>query len=116
MQDSKQDNSNQITISVQDAENVNRLLSHFNLTRTKEYDVAFENYKNNPENPMFAKTMIYETAKALREAKGKSELLDNVYADILSSCEKISYDMQFDMDLEDIVGVDVATPDQASDS
>jgi hypothetical protein len=109
--EAKQDTTNQIAVTIQDVETINRLLAHFNLPRSKEYNDAYENYKSNPEDQGFTKTMILETAKTMREAKGKNEMLDNIFADIFVSCDKISYDMQFDLDLEDIVGVDPTNPD-----
>lgn len=102
-----------LTVSVQDIDNIEKFLDHFKFTRSKEFIAAVEAFKKDG-NRKHALEAIHEVAKTMKAAKGQNELIDDLFVDIFPACDSISYNMQFDKDLEDIIGVDPATKtDQA---
>lgn len=104
-------NEADLTVGLQDLDNIEKFIDHFKFTRSKEYIAAAEAFRKDPSNHQHAREAIYQVAKTMAACKGQNELVDEVFADVLPACLNISYSMQFDKDLEEIIGVDPTQPD-----
>lgn len=107
------DDRSALTVAVQDIDAIEKMMTHFNFPRNKEYIQAVEIFRKDPTNIPAMKELIYEVAKSMGSCKGKNELVDEVFAEILPACNKISYELAFDKDLEEVIGKDVSNPEKA---
>ncbi len=99
-------NEADLTVNVQDIDNIEKFMDHFKFARTKEYVAAIEAFRKSPGDLTLSREAIYQLAKNVAACKGQNELVDEIFADVLPACLNISYNMQFDKDLEEIIGVD----------
>ncbi len=118
MSETKKTEEATLQVNTQDVESIEKFMDHFKFTRSKEYIAAIEKFKASTNNSVAQREAIYEIAKAFAALKGQNELVDDIFADVFPVCGNVSYHLQFEKDLEDIIGVDPAAPktDPVSDS
>src|ERR1700677_1101016 len=95
----------EVYVTQDDIDAIERFFTHFKFTISKEFSdarAAFLANKTLDTQRMYR----FQLAKEIGRIKGQNELVDDLFKNVMDTSDKLSYDMQFDQDLEAIVGVD----------
>jgi uncharacterized protein (DUF1786 family) len=95
----------EIYISTDDVAAIERFFKHFKINTSSEYNSALVAFTTTPDLET-QKNYRFQLAKEIKAMKGQNALIDDLFKNVIDTSEQISYDYQFDKDLEDIVGVD----------
>ena len=102
----------EVYVTQDDVDAIERFFTHFKFTTSKEYnDARLAFFANKTLDTQ--RNYRFQVAKEVIRIKGQNELVDDLFKNVMDTSDKLSYDMQFDKDLEEIVGVDT-TQDQVS--
>jgi hypothetical protein len=100
----------EIYISQDDIDAIERFFTHFKFTVSQEFFDARTAFLTNKTLDT-QRQYRFQLAKEIVRIKGQNNLVDDLFKNVMETSDKLRYDMQFDKDLEDIVGVE-AKPDQ----
>jgi hypothetical protein len=98
----------EVYVTQDDIDAIERFFTHFKFTTSKELNDARAAYlldKNVDNQRMYR----FQLAKEIGRCKGQNELIDDLFKNVMETSDKLSYDMEFDNDLEEIIGVDATT-------
>lgn len=95
----------QLKIEVKDLEVVTRFFNHFNIDMPDHLTEALEGFKNDPSIKT-QDALTLALTKSLSERKEQINELDDLFKPVVEACEEVSYNLQFDKDFEDTVGID----------
>lgn len=101
-----------IYVAQEDIDAITRFFKHFKFVTSKEFDSAVEAFQANPTLET-QKNLRFNIAKECLRTKGQNELIDDLFKNVVTTSDKISYDIQFEKDLEEVIGVD-SKQDQVS--
>ena len=93
-----------VYVSEEDMEAIERFFTHFKLTTSKELNDARADYIQD-KNVNTQRMYRFQLAKEIGRCRGQNELLDDLFKNVMDTSDKLSYDMEFDNDLEEIIGV-----------
>jgi hypothetical protein len=94
------------TFGLEEVKKIEKFLDFFKFEKTEAFIKALEDFTSNPDSEMFRKNIAYQCSVAMMSTRGKNELVDLAFKDLFPGCEKMRFELEFDKDLEDIIGVD----------
>ena len=112
-----QEKKPEMILETKDVEVITRFFDHFKIeipTYLKEANEAFTNQPNLDTET----TLKLALTKAVVEKKEEIENLDELFVPVVKACGEMAYNLQFDKDLEDVIGQDeeaIAQDPQASE-
>lgn len=104
------DAKNTIYVAQEDIDAITRFFKHFKFDTSIEFKDAVTAFETN-KTLETQKNLRFNIAKECLRMKGQNELIDDLFKNVVNTSDKLSYDIQFEKDLEEVIGV---TPDQAS--
>lgn len=90
----------------EDLDAITRFFKHFKFATSKEFNDAITAFQTTPSIET-QKIVRLNIARECIRMKGQNELIDDMFKNVVVSSDKLSYDIQFEKDLEEIVGVDL---------
>lgn len=109
-EENKEETKNPIYVAQEDIDAITRFFKHFKFETSIEFKDAVKAFEEN-KTLETQKNLRFNIAKECIRMKGVSELVDDLFKNVVTTSDKFRYDVQFEKDLEDIIGV---TPDQVS--
>jgi len=97
--------SNDIHVSKEDVDAIDKFFKHFKFPTSKEFNDAKLRFNVQPTLES-QREFRFQLTKEISRLKGQNEMIDDLFKNVMETSDKISYDMQFDKDLEEIIGVD----------
>lgn len=107
-----------VVLDAQDMDVIERFFTHFEIEIPDHLKTAVANFKQDQsiKNQDALKLALTKTVKE----KQKDVLqIDEIFEPVIKACEEVAYNMQFDKDLEDVIGQedsDNTTQNQTSQS
>jgi len=93
----------EIFIADTDIQHIEKFFDHFKVTMPEELIKAIAEFRTNQTSET-QRDLRFKLAKAMIVVKGKNELLDEVFEKVFDCTTEISYNLQFEKDLEEIIG------------
>lgn len=99
-----------VYVTETDIQHVEKFFEHFKIPVPQEFAKSIADFRANP-NAVTQNELRYQLSQAMmHKIKGHSQIVDEVFEKVFECSDEIRYDLQFEKDLEDIVGQKPVTP------
>lgn len=111
-QENNEEKQNQVVLDPQDMDVIERFFTHFSIDIPDYLKASIENFKKD-QNIATQNALKLSLTKAVQEKQSDVLKIDEIFEPVIKACGEVAYNMQFDKDLQDVIGQDEDATDQS---